>query len=143
MSSSNGQDAGESVRLARFVMERSEARLEVDSREVGADSSWASCNAFRTECFAGNILGGSKASNRALDEVAGAAAGRNSRRDSVDMLGSAFDAWVSSSRAAEGAAHNDRAVSVLNRHLQRFQNERENKAEGGEENENKKKRMNQ
>lgn len=118
VSSSNGQGAVESAELlAQFVMERSEARLEVDSREVVADSSWASCNVSHKESFVDNILAGSKASSRALDEVAGAAADHNSRTDSEDMLDNASGAWVSSSLAVEDEAHNDRAVSVLNHHL--------------------------
>lgn len=98
------------------MMERFEARLEVDNREVAAGNSLMSCIVARTERFVDNILAGNKANNRFPDE--GAAADRNSRMDSEDMFGSASDAWVESSQAGEEvAAHIDMAVSVLNHHL--------------------------
>lgn len=106
--------AGESALREQVVMERFEARLEVDNREAVADSSLTSCIVSRmVERFVGNILAGSKASNRFPD--AGAAVDRSNRMDLVDMLDSAFDAWAENSQAA--GVHIGMAVSVLNHHL--------------------------
>lgn len=99
----------------RFVMERFEARLEVDNREAVADSSLTSCIVSHTaERFVDNILAGSKASNRFPDVVA--AVDRSNRMDLVDMLDSAFDAWAENSRAGE-AVHIDMVPLVPDRHL--------------------------
>lgn len=83
--------AEESAMPVQFVMERFEARLEVDNQEVVADSSLTSCIVSHTAVrFVDNILAGSKASSRFPDVVA--AVDRSIRTDLVDMLDSAFDA---------------------------------------------------
>lgn len=99
-----------------------EARLEVEvgNREVVADSNWMSCSVAHMERFVDSTLAGNKANNRFPDGVEGAAAAdHSSRTGSEDMFDNASDAWVGSSQAAEDVAHNGRAVSVLNHHLQR------------------------
>lgn len=113
---------------ALFATAHFEARLEVevDSRGAVADSSWEPCNDARTENLSNSTLAGSKANNRFPDEVEAEGADRSNRRDSEDMLGSASDAWVASSRAAADAAHIDRADAVLGRHLFRVNRERKN-----------------
>lgn len=77
---------------------------------------------------AGNI-----SNNRFLDEVE-VVAGRNSRRDSEDMLDNAWDASVASSRVVDVAHIDDRAVVVLNRHLNES-NTRKRKKDEDENNE--------
>jgi hypothetical protein len=97
-------------------MEHFEAQLEVDSQEVVADSNSKSCSVSRMANFVGNKAGNIWANNRFPDEVEAAVVGRNSCRDSEDMLGNASDAFAASSREVV-EARNDREVLVPSRRL--------------------------